>query len=288
MKIFFKCIISAIILTLLLAPIRMAEIGPGIDWSSLVGFIAFLYLTIFLLLKFKDKTQVWKIITALIIGEWLLCLNIIYELFFELPWALPQLVIQTIGIICGYLYLRLSKPLNVFSVLIGCLIAVFMFFQGFDYWFHKISYETFTGKVKAYKLPQNIEGINEKNTRINSQTFQNKIVLLDFWHTRCGVCFQKFPQLQAFYDKYKDNGSVVVFAVDKPIEEDKQKSAFKVIEEEGYNFPVLLPNDEELPEKFGVKGYPTTFVIDKQGNVVYKGGIEGAVLMVEELRKQSD
>jgi thiol-disulfide isomerase/thioredoxin len=287
MKIFFKCITYTVLLTLLLVPIRLADIGPGIIWSSLVGFITFFYLTLFLLVKFKNKTQFWKIILALIIGECILFPNVIYDLFFELPWFLPQLVIQTIGIICGYLYLRLSKPLNVFSVLIGCLIAVFMFFQGFDYWLHYLNYETFTGKVNAYSLSQKLEGINQHNNKVTNQTLENKIVLLDFWHTRCGVCFQKFPQLQAFYDKYKNDDSIAVFAVDKPLEEDIQKGAFKVIEEEGYNFPVLLPTDEELPEKFGVKVYPTTFVINRQGNIVYKGGIEGAILMAEDLKRSS-
>jgi hypothetical protein len=39
-----------------------------------------------------------------------------------------------------------------------------------------------------------------------------------------------------------------------------------------------------LPKKFGVKYYPTTFVIDRSGQIVYKGDIAGAVRMVEELR----
>jgi thiol-disulfide isomerase/thioredoxin len=286
MKNLFKCCLFAVLLTLLLVPLRLSGIGTGIGLSSLVGFILFFYLTLFLLVKFKDKTAFWKIFVALIIGECILFPNVIYDLFFELPWFLPQLVIQTIGIICGYLYWKLEKSFGLLSFLPGCLITVFMFFQGYDYWLHYLNYETFTGKVNAYSLSQKLEGINQHNNKVTNQTFDNKIVLLDFWTTSCGVCFQKFPQLQAFYDKHKNDDSIAVFAVDKPLEEDTQNSAFKVIEEKGYNFPVLLPTDEELPEKFGVKAYPTTFVIDKQGNVVYKGGIEGAILMVKELKSK--
>ncbi len=286
MKIFFKTCFSAVVVTLLLIPLRLSGIGMGIDLSSLVGFILFFYLTFFLFVKYKNETVFWNIFAALIIGECVLFPNVIYDLFSGLPWFLPQLLIQTIGIICGYLYWKLTKPLDFLIALISCLITVFMFFQGFDYWLHYLNYETFTGKINAHRLSQRFEGINQYNTKITNQTLNKKIALLDFWNTRCGVCFQKFPQLQAFYDKYKNDDSVVVFAVNKPLDEDKEKSAFKVIEEESYNFPVLLPTDEELPEKFGVKGYPTTFVIDKQGNVVYKGSIEGAVLMIEELKKQ--
>ncbi|HEV7643061.1 MAG TPA: hypothetical protein VGO50_03890 [Pyrinomonadaceae bacterium] len=60
--------------------------------------------------------------------------------------------------------------------------------------------------------------------------------------------------------------------------------AFEVIREEGYTFPVAVAADEELPEKLGVKVYPTTLVIDRQGKIVYRGDIAGARAMVDELR----
>jgi thiol-disulfide isomerase/thioredoxin len=199
--------------------------------------------------------------------------------------GLPALIVGLLGIISGYLYLLIKKTLNLLPFLLSSFFVTFMVFQGWNYWFHYVSFNTFTGKISATNLKQNINGIDQNNKLITNETLANKIVLLDFWHTRCGVCFQKFPQLQAFYDKYKNDNSIAVYAVNKPIEEDKEKSAFKVIEEESYNFPVLLPNDEELAEKFGVKGYPTTFVIDKQSNIIYKGDIEGAIRMIEELNK---
>ena len=60
-----------------------------------------------------------------------------------------------------------------------------------------------------------------------------------------------------------------------------------MIKKEGYSFPVVIPTDEELPEKFGVKGYPTTFVINQNNQIVYKGDIEGAIKMVDKLKSSS-
>jgi thiol-disulfide isomerase/thioredoxin len=266
-------------------PLRSRDLG-GFPVSSLVGFISYTYLAFFCFKKFQSKISTIHIFLFLFIGLWL----------FELPFrvldfqktiiSLPDMLVKSLGVVSGYLYWKIKSPFDVLILLIGCLFAVFMYFQGWDYWGHYRSFGTFTGKVTAYEL-QPFEGINEKNTQINNKTIENKIVLLDFWHTKCGVCFEKFPQLQAFYDKYKNDNSITVFAVDKPLEEDKEKSAFKVIEEEGYSFPVFLPNDEELPEKFGVTVYPTTYVINKQGNVVYKGRIEGAILTAEELKRNN-
>jgi thiol-disulfide isomerase/thioredoxin len=162
-----------------------------------------------------------------------------------------------------------------------------MFFQGYDYWLHRIDYGTFTGEVQARNLPAKFEALDEQKNIITDENFRNKIVLLDFWHTRCGVCFSKFPQVQAAYDKYKNDSSVAIFAVDKPLEEDKPNQAFQTIKEKGYSFHVVVPTDEELPEKFGVKGYPTTFVVNQNSQIVYKGDIEGAVKMVDELKSNS-
>ncbi len=160
-----------------------------------------------------------------------------------------------------------------------------MFFQGWDYWIHRINYGTFTAAVRPYNLPTKFEAFDEQKNLITDDNFRNKIVLLDFWHTRCGICFQKFPQVEAVYDKYKNDSSVMILAVNKPIEEDKPNQAFQVIKTEGYAFPVVITKDEDLAEKFGVKYYPTTFIINQNGQIIYKGGIEGAVEMIDNLRR---
>ena len=41
-----------------------------------------------------------------------------------------------------------------------------------------------------------------------------------------------------------------------------------------YTFPSIIPVDEELPDKFGVKYYPTTIIINEDGYVVFFGSID--------------
>jgi thiol-disulfide isomerase/thioredoxin len=260
---------------------------PNINWNFVSGFLVCFYFSIYCLKKFNDNNATLKILMILVAIRLLLFGG--YDLYIRLTEELygsPVLILHLLGIVSGWFYLRLKQSFNLLPFIFSSIFVVFMFFQGWDYYFHKLNYGNFTGNIEAYKLLQKIEGIDQKNNQITNLTLKNKITLLDFWYTRCDGCFRAFPQLQAFYDKYMNDDSIVIIAVNKPIEEDKQKNAFKVIEEAGYDVPVLLPTDEELPEKFGVKYYPTTFVIDKQGNVVYKGDIEGAIKMVEELRKQ--
>jgi thiol-disulfide isomerase/thioredoxin len=275
-------ILLSSIIMLLLIPV----ISNKIYFIALFSFIGYFYLTLFYLSFFGGKISQNSMVS-------IICLTIfLLQVYTILMWyvlndlfGLPVVITYFLGVFSAYFYLKSKLPKNLIVFTLSSFFVVFMFFQGWDYWLHKLDYGTFTGRIESDKLQQKVEGIDQHNNKINNQTLESKIVLLDFWHTKCGVCFQKFPQLQTFYDKYKNDDSVIIFAVDKPLDEDKEKSAFKVIEEEGYNFPVLLPTDEDLPEKFGVKGYPTTFVINKQGNVVYKGDIEGAILRVEELKR---
>jgi thiol-disulfide isomerase/thioredoxin len=280
-KISIKLLLFVIVLLFLSSIISNYDI----KYNSLLRFILFFYLSAFSIKKYGKERKEHKIFLIIFSSYVLLEFEGIWVWINGGVWFYPIFIISIIGMISGYIYAGWKNNLNLLPFVLGSILTVFMLFQGWDYWFHRANFGTFTGKTETYKLQQKVEGIDENNKQISNQTFEKKIVLLDFWHTKCGVCFQKFPQLQAFYNKYKDDNSIAIYAVDKPIEEDKEKSAFKVIDEEGYNFPVLLPDDENLPEKFGVKGYPTTFVINRSGNVVYKGDIEGAIILVEELKR---
>lgn len=282
-KYYLLIIIFSFLTFMAIVPLRHYDLG-GFRGSSLVGFIVFFYLTMFCFKKFGQKLTVWQILTALLIGRWFLELPLRITRFESSLISLPESLLHTLGIICGFLYWRLKKPANVLTVFVGCLIAVFMFYQGWDYWLHKLNHGTFTGKVTPYILPIKFEAFDERKNMITDNDFANKIILLDFWNTRCGVCFKKFPQLQAFNEKHRNDSSVIVLAVNKPIEEDKPNQAFNDIREKSYTFPVVITKDEDMAEKFGVKGYPTTFVINRNGQIVFKGDIEGAIKTVENLK----
>lgn len=273
--------LSSLLLFFLLAPLRGFA---NFQTSSLTGFICYFLLTAFLIKEDRESTRGWVILITILLGRWLIELPFRIRDFEATLVSLPDLMIQTLGIICGFLSRGLKSPYRYMTAFIGFTFAVFMFFQGHEYWYHRLNYGTFTGKIQ-YTLPVKFEAYDAQQNLITDGSFQHKVVLLDFWYTRCGACFEKFPQLQAAYDKYKNDPSVAIFAVDKPIEEDTPGQAFQVIKDEGYTFPVVIAMDEHLPEKFGVKYYPTTFVIDRSGKIVFRGDIAGAVKMVDELKE---
>jgi thiol-disulfide isomerase/thioredoxin len=283
-KTLFKTFIVILLVSLLML-LSIPFISNKIHFITLFSFIGYFYLTLFFFKIFGEKFSAISIViiifvTMLLLQSYTILMWFIFRDFF----GLPAVITYFLGVMSAYFYFKSKPPKNILFFSLSSCFVVFMFFQGYDYWLHKIDYGTFTGEVQAYNLPTKFEAVNESQNIIKDENFRNKIVLLDFWTTTCGICFQKFPQVQLVHEKYKNDPSIMILAVNTPIEEDKPNQAFNDILEAGHSFPVVITKDEDLAEKWGVKGYPTTFVINPNGQIVYKGDIEGAVKMVDELK----
>jgi len=274
----------ALIINIATSPLRMYPLGD--EYSSVIGFIIFFFLAFYLCRKFDGRIAEWQILLLLILGQWSLELPFRIKDFMPTLGTLPDSLFRTLGMVCGCLSFRLKHPLRFAPFVFGCVLTGYMFFQGYELWANKLFFGTFTGRVEAYSLPVKFEAFDEKKNLITDEHLNGKIVLLDFWFTRCGACFEAFPQVQAAYEKFKNDPSVSVLSVDKPIDGDSPGQAFAMIRDEGHTFPVVVAADENLPENLGVKAYPTVLVIDRQGKIVYRGDIEGAVAMVDELRSR--
>lgn len=274
-------------LTLHIVLIIFGQVSPNSRLTNIFGFFLFFCLPIYYIREFNGNNAIWEILLVLIIIRLLLLGG--YDLYIAInePVNSYSVIIDLFGIFSGFLYLRLENSLRLLPFLISFIFLLYMTFQGRDYWIFYHNYGSFTGKITPYKMSHKIEGIDQNNTNITNQLFGNKIVLLDFWIITCGLCFKKFPQVQEAYNKYENDPSVAIFAINKPIEEYTPTQIFDFLKHEGYSFPIVIPTDTELPEKFGVTGYPTTFVINRNSQIVYKGDIEGAVKMIDELKSNS-
>jgi len=92
---------------------------------------------------------------------------------------------------------------------------------------------------------------------------KGKVVLVNFWATWCPPCRKEMPDLQALYDKYKDQGFLVLSISD---EEAAKVSPF--IAERKITYPVLLDPGRKVNDDFTVEGIPKSFVYDREGKLV--------------------
>jgi thiol-disulfide isomerase/thioredoxin len=100
---------------------------------------------------------------------------------------------------------------------------------------------------------------------VASSAFDGKVVLVGFWATWCPPCRREIPEFIDLQEKHGNDGLVVVgLSVDQ-----KGPEAVKAFAEEmGINYPVLMA-DAALAQAFGgVRSIPTTFLIDRSGQIV--------------------
>ena len=100
--------------------------------------------------------------------------------------------------------------------------------------------------------------------------YQGKTVFLNFWATWCGPCRSEMPDIQALYDDHGCNsGDVIVLGVAQPdhYREGSAEEIAAFMEDNGYTYPVLMDPDGVAFYPYGIRAYPTTYMIAADGTV---------------------
>jgi thiol-disulfide isomerase/thioredoxin len=102
---------------------------------------------------------------------------------------------------------------------------------------------------------------------VKSSDFADKVVILDFWATWCGPCRMEIPGFIELQKQYADKGLVVVGV---SLDQDGASAVKPFIEKMGINYPIVLGDETVVSAFGGVEGIPTTFIIDRKGQIVRK------------------
>lgn len=101
--------------------------------------------------------------------------------------------------------------------------------------------------------------------------YKGKTVFLNFWATWCPPCKAEMPDIQKLYEEYRDAGddSLVILGIAAPGygQEGSKEEIKAFLEENSYTYPVVMDTTAETFMSYGITSYPTTFMIDKDGNV---------------------
>jgi thiol-disulfide isomerase/thioredoxin len=96
---------------------------------------------------------------------------------------------------------------------------------------------------------------------------RGQVVLLNFWATWCVPCRTEMPTIEALYQRYKGRGLEVV-AVNVDLLSTAGVEAF--VKEVGVTFRVVLDPSWATARAYSVVGVPTTYLINRAGNVVVR------------------
>lgn len=119
--------------------------------------------------------------------------------------------------------------------------------------------------------------------------YKGKVVFLNFWATWCPPCREEMPHIEELYQEYNLNQDDVIFlgvanpkSEEYPNSQDGTKEEITTfLEENGYTFPTVFDESGKLLEAYYISAFPTTFMIDQDGNVA--GYVPG--MMTKEMMK---
>jgi len=98
---------------------------------------------------------------------------------------------------------------------------------------------------------------------------KGQVVMVNFWATWCGPCRQEMPLLQQLQAKYEPLGFTLVGINVEP----DSAGALTWLQKAPVTFPILFDRQNEVAERFGVQGMPSSVFIDRAGKVrhVHRG-----------------
>jgi thiol-disulfide isomerase/thioredoxin len=117
----------------------------------------------------------------------------------------------------------------------------------------------------------NFSYIDNGKTRTYEDLTKGKVVLLNFWGTWCPPCRAEIPDIMKLYDEYKSKGLVVIGVATERNEERAFQTVSDFVIKNKLNY-IIFPS-REIANAYGKKfspisAVPTTYIIDRDGNVV--------------------
>lgn len=127
--------------------------------------------------------------------------------------------------------------------------------------------------ILAFTLMQKTQApdvtfITLEGNHIRTGDLKGKIVLVNFWATDCPGCIAEMPNLVKTYKQFHDKGFEVVAVA---MSYDPPSQVVNYTKKNALPFPVMHDSYGEMATKFGnVQLTPTSFILDRQGNIVRK------------------
>jgi peroxiredoxin len=143
---------------------------------------------------------------------------------------------------------------------------------------------------KPYKAPEllpkntiapNWSLLSLKDKTVTLSDYKGKLVLIDFFYKSCYPCILALPALQNLHEKYNDKGLEVIGI--NPFDTKEKDDIDNFLAKRGVSYTILL-GGKNVAKEYHVSGYPTMYLIDKNGKIIlsqvgYGEGVE------EELEK---
>ncbi len=100
---------------------------------------------------------------------------------------------------------------------------------------------------------------------LKASELKGKIIVLNFWATWCGPCRMEIPELNELVSEFKENKDIVFLAITS----ENKKTVSEFLKKQKFEYRIAVEG-LNVQNKFKIFAYPTHFIIDKKGRIVFK------------------
>ena len=111
-----------------------------------------------------------------------------------------------------------------------------------------------------------LKNLNGEDVRLEDQLKAHQAVLLNFWATWCAYCVEEMPDLIKFQAENSSKGFTII-GVNAGESQDQVAPFVKKME---LNFPVVLDEEMDVAQQYGLVGIPTSILINSEGKIIGK------------------
>ncbi len=121
-------------------------------------------------------------------------------------------------------------------------------------------------EIKPSKEANNIELFDINNQKYSLSGLNGRVVLVNFWASWCPPCIEEMPSMTRLVETISSD-RLVVLAVNV---KEKRARVERIATRLELNFPVLLDQKKAVADAWGIKVYPSSFLIDSSGRMRFK------------------
>ena len=198
-------------------------------------------------------------------------LMIIYAFGFTLPFLVLGLFTNK-----ALNWLNSHRDIVKYTTKIGAVILIIFGLMMFSGKLNTISnyMSPSQGQVSTNQAENSDDSVNYGNALLNQDDkpisladYHGKVVFLNFWATWCPPCQREMPEIQKLSEKYQNSEDIAILTVVMPGGQEMDAAGIKkFLKEKGFTVPVIF-DDGRLSSSFQITSLPTTYMLDRDGNV---------------------
>jgi len=164
--------------------------------------------------------------------------------------------------VLGFYFKNINILLKIFIPILFIPLGLFLYPNWFEY------YENYGARTYNKSPEINLKNDFDENIRID--TIKNKIIVLDFWTTNCGICLETFPEVEKISNEFKNNTNVVFYTVNIPIRGDKIFKTKLLFKKQKVSLIPLFADNTSISDSLNFNEYPHLIIL-QNGYIKYNG-----------------